>query len=166
MDKVKKVLDPLTCALVVLAIALLVLLFQTRAMMEERASRDVQPADTLISFLDSYTSAIGIVERQKVVETYIDGASAEEKDHDGRTPTLNKFDAVFMPSESQGSGYRVCTSQRNYLEIMPLNQKGEDQPCRIAIYYRVTGQGKIGSYMVTRLQPLERTSEEWRSEWQ
>lgn len=166
MDKVKKILDPLTCALVILAIFLVVLLFQTRALMEERAGRDAEPSATVIDFLDAYTTAVSVTERENVIETYIDGANGEEKDHDGQCVSLIKFDTIFRPNNREALNYRVCVSQRNYIELMLLDKEGKDQPPRVGLYYRVTGTNKIDSYMVTRLQPLVQSDPEWNEVWQ
>lgn len=165
MEKLKKALDPLTCALVVLAVVLLVLLFQTRARMEAQAGRDTKPSEVVIGFLNDYLSATGVHEREAAVEKYFDGVAAGGVDHDGRSETLIKLDAVFRPSGTEKYAYRVCVSQRNYLELMLMNADGEDCPCRIGFYYRASDTGRIGSFTVGRLQPLDSSDQEWRADW-
>ena len=47
-----------------------------------------------------------------------------------------------------------------------MDADGNDLPCRIGLFYRVTGEGRISSYNLVRLQPVSKADSEWNGEWQ
>lgn len=164
MDKVKKALDPITCIVVLAAVLLYVLLFYTRSLQEARVTRATEPNPVVTAFLTDYLASDTDYQREAVVEQYF-LVSSDSIDRDGFSETFYKVNAVFQPATEKPESFRVCASQRNYLEIMPLDSKGADLPCRVAIFYRITDNGKISSYNIARLQPVSKRDPEWRRNW-
>lgn len=167
MDKNKRSYGwVLTVVLWVLAAITLLAAFKTRDYLEQKSQAEVEPPQTILTFLDEFIPAKSYVHQEEIIEEYITGVDTSTIDHDGRSQTLRDFNAVFLHERGEAATYRVCNVKANYLEIMLMDDDGNDLPCRIGLFYRVTGEGRISSYNLVRLQPVSKADSEWNGEWQ
>lgn len=154
-----------TVALYIVALFMVVLLGITKMRAEFRVGYMVDPDPIVIAFLDEFTSVSFSIDQEAVIEKYLVGVDKNTVDHEGRTQDTRNFEAVFQARLVGCSGYRVCASKQDYLEIMLTDEDGHDLPCRIGLFYRVSANGRITSYSVCRLQPVSKLDQEWDVMW-
>lgn len=165
MEPSKKV-DVLTFVLWGTAVSLVVLLFFTWGFIEKEASKPADVPAVVTEFLDEFVVSETNAGRQQIVEKYFFSEQGVAVDQDGVSDTLRKLVSVFVLDGQDVSGYRVCASKRNYLEFMLIDSEGRDLVPRIAFLYSIGGSGRIGSFTVSRLQPLDKSDSEWSWRWQ
>lgn len=161
-----KKIDVLTLVLLGIAGSLVVLLFCTRGLLEKEALKSVDVPTVVTEFLDEFVVSETTAGRQQIVEKYFSSEQGVALDQDGVSDTLRKLMSVFTLNGQSVSGYRVCASKRNYLELMLVDSNGRDLVPRIAFLYSIGGSGRIGSFTVSRLQPLDKSDLEWSWRWQ
>ncbi len=154
----------LTVALFLTALVMIVLLAFTKSFMGHRTEEQGEPNATVIAFLDEYVPLRVLYEQEQVVEKYFPVANITTRDEIGRSEDLRNFNAVFSPNGEANGGYRILLSAKDYIELMLQDTEGNDVPCRIGFYYRIS-EGRITSYSIARLQPVMRTDPEWRATW-
>lgn len=109
MDKNKRSYGwVLTVVLWVLAAITLLAAFKTRDYLEQKSQAEVEPPQTILTFLDEFIPAKSYVHQEEIIEEYITGVDTSTIDHDGRSQTLRDFNAVFLHERGEAATYRVC----------------------------------------------------------
>lgn len=157
--------DVVTLVSVLVAIALMVTLLITNAALQKKESYFTVPNPVVLAFLDEFVPLQSTVEQETVLEKYFSCINPTTINHAGASQDLLNFTAIFKRSNPVATDYRVCESQKNYLEIMLTDAEGNDLPPRIGFYYQLNGDNLISSYTVARHQPLAKTDPEWSREW-
>lgn len=156
----------LTAVLAGVAVTLVVVLVLTQTMLDNRYKRYETPPTVVLEFLGAYIPLQSTVEQESVLEEYFSCVDKTNLLHNGGSMDLLRINSVLIErSDKRVVSFRVCSARKNYLEFMPIDEDGNDCPCRVGLFYQIGGDGRISSYNIYRLQPISRKDAEWNGAW-